>query len=297
MNGQPTNQSNAGIDSFLNPASMLTPGLAGGMTMLITNAIASQFTLPAKFVALAISFTFGLLVLAGPKVKVWQRIVYYILNSLIIFSVAMGSNHLGKDLQVSNYLEKELRQTYNKFYANVSSFFISTAYAQNRESNSFTSDFTKEKTTYETVDRRYEVFINENTNISNALLNVINEYNNKLEEIKKKLDSSKPKYQSQLTKIVKVVEEDVSSLKLLHSTTEKVVFDAKDLMSKINLAKSNNKSPQVYYRKLDALIYLHGSNANVQKQLIPVFNSKLTDIAQGMRNIEKDQDSFFKDWN
>jgi hypothetical protein len=51
------------IEKFVTPESMLTPGLAGGMTMGITNALAFQFALDAPqpaLIALVFSFVFEL---------------------------------------------------------------------------------------------------------------------------------------------------------------------------------------------------------------------------------------------
>lgn len=91
---------------FLNPKSMLTPGIAGSLTMLITNTLASQFSLPPNYTGLVISFMFGLVVLVSTVTIAWLRIVLYILNSLLIFSVALGTNHVGagvaKPVRVSN---------------------------------------------------------------------------------------------------------------------------------------------------------------------------------------------------
>ena len=53
----------AKVNDFLNPESMITPGVAGGITMTITNTLTSQFSLPGRWTALAISFLRGLLVL------------------------------------------------------------------------------------------------------------------------------------------------------------------------------------------------------------------------------------------
>lgn len=82
------------IQSFLTPESMLTPGAAGALTMMITNTIAFHFSMPRAWVGLLISFIFGLLVLVSAR-KLLPKIVYYILNSLIIFCVAVGANGLG----------------------------------------------------------------------------------------------------------------------------------------------------------------------------------------------------------
>jgi hypothetical protein len=76
---------------------MVTPGVAGSTTMLITNALCSQFpALQPRWTALAISFAFGLLVFsASMDMAAWQRLLYYVFNSLIIFSVGVGTNYVG----------------------------------------------------------------------------------------------------------------------------------------------------------------------------------------------------------
>ncbi len=72
-------------EEFLQPKAMLTPGIAGGVTMLIANALWVAFSLPPRWTSLALSFLLGLLVfVATTRVPVWQRAVYYLLNSLII---------------------------------------------------------------------------------------------------------------------------------------------------------------------------------------------------------------------
>jgi hypothetical protein len=83
------------IDEFLNPKSMLTPALVGSMVMMITNAVYVQFGLPKGLVGLALSFTVGLLIVVKLMVPIWQRIIYYLLNSLFIFSVAAGASDFG----------------------------------------------------------------------------------------------------------------------------------------------------------------------------------------------------------
>ncbi len=79
------------VKDFLHPASMLTPGLAGAVTMMITNALANQFEVEPSWTGLIISFICGLLVLVS-NVIWWQKAVYYVLNSLVIFCVAAGSS-------------------------------------------------------------------------------------------------------------------------------------------------------------------------------------------------------------
>src|SRR5262249_18678252 len=84
------------LDDFLNPKSMLTPGLAGALTMLVTNAMANQFGLKPNYTGLVISFLFGTVIFrSGVRTRWYERLVYYGLNSLVIFSVAMGANQTG----------------------------------------------------------------------------------------------------------------------------------------------------------------------------------------------------------
>ena len=78
------------IKDFLNPNSMLTPGIAGGITMMITNSLWVNFDFPPKYTAIILCLLLGLMVLAELKAPLWQKPVYYIINVLIIFSVSAG---------------------------------------------------------------------------------------------------------------------------------------------------------------------------------------------------------------
>src|SRR5205807_6952976 len=87
------------VEEFLQPKAMLTPGIAGGVTMLIANALWVAFSLPPRWTSLVLSFLLGLLVfVAKGGVPLWQRALYYLLNSLIIFSVSIGTNSVGVGL-------------------------------------------------------------------------------------------------------------------------------------------------------------------------------------------------------
>ena len=85
----------AKVEEFLQPKAMLTPGIAGGITMLIANALWVAFSLPPRWTSLVLSFLLGLLIFAATKAPLWQRTVYYLLNSLIIFAVSIGTNYVG----------------------------------------------------------------------------------------------------------------------------------------------------------------------------------------------------------
>ena len=105
----------AKVEEFLQPKAMLTPGIAGGITMLIANALWVAFGLPPRWTSLVLSFLLGLLAFVGTKIPLWQRAVYYLLNSLVIFSVSIGTNYVGVGLthpptQHSNAVETEPRR-------------------------------------------------------------------------------------------------------------------------------------------------------------------------------------------
>jgi hypothetical protein len=78
---------------FLHPESMITPGVAGGLTMMITNTLCGVFVLPVPWVGLGISALFGLLVIAATT-TLWKRMIFYVLNTLVVFCMAMGSANL-----------------------------------------------------------------------------------------------------------------------------------------------------------------------------------------------------------
>lgn len=86
--------SNGAIEQFLTPEAMLTPGVAGSLTMMITNALTVNFAMPRAWVGLGLSFVFGLLVLVTTR-SLLVKGVFYVLNSLVIFCVAAGANGLG----------------------------------------------------------------------------------------------------------------------------------------------------------------------------------------------------------
>jgi hypothetical protein len=90
---------NAGVSEFLNPKSMLTPGICGAVIMVAANALGAAFALEGptrSFVCLGLSFLAGTLVFASGVKKLWPKIAYYVFNSLIIFSAAAGVNFSGQ---------------------------------------------------------------------------------------------------------------------------------------------------------------------------------------------------------
>ena len=86
----------ANFDDFLKPESMVTPGIAGGITMVISNTLWVQFALERRWTGLVLSFALGAVVFLGNRLPAWQKWIYYGINSLIIFSVAAGSQYVGQ---------------------------------------------------------------------------------------------------------------------------------------------------------------------------------------------------------
>lgn len=74
---------------------MMTPGVAGTATTMITGTLVSQFGLPGALTALGISFFFGLVVWADRNVLFIHRLMFYVINSVTIFSVSVGINQAG----------------------------------------------------------------------------------------------------------------------------------------------------------------------------------------------------------
>lgn len=117
---------------FLNPNSMLTPGVAGATSMAITNVLTNHFNFGAVLpvhIALIFSFLFGLLVIASGSMAIWKRAIYYVLNSLIIFTVAVGSNSLGAPEREESSGNPQTSAV-ELFVAPVASLGVATAYAQ-----------------------------------------------------------------------------------------------------------------------------------------------------------------------
>ena len=97
-------EKNSVASDFLNPKSMLTPGFAGVLVMALANSVSSAIEFNPIYIALALSFLVGTLIFQSAKLE-WSRGVYYILNSLIIFNMALGGNAVGvsvRDTEIAN---------------------------------------------------------------------------------------------------------------------------------------------------------------------------------------------------
>jgi hypothetical protein len=80
------------MNDFLNPKSMVTPGMAGALVMFLSNAICLQFPeIAPRWAALLLSFAFGGVVITAAKLRYLPAAGFWLVNSLIIFAVAAGS--------------------------------------------------------------------------------------------------------------------------------------------------------------------------------------------------------------
>lgn len=90
------------MNEFLNPKSMATPGAAGALMMLLANAISSAFPEVAfRYAALSLSFLIGSVVFAAVGLKLWERGAYWCINSLIIFSMGVGTSNIAANVAAS----------------------------------------------------------------------------------------------------------------------------------------------------------------------------------------------------
>ena len=96
--------------------------------MMITNAIGFGFDIVGSarmFICLGLSFVVGTLVFAGQAKGLWQKLVLYVLNSLIIFSMAAGTNSATQAAAAAR--EKHNVSSENHTYAPLTDVVTNTA--------------------------------------------------------------------------------------------------------------------------------------------------------------------------
>ncbi len=102
------------MNQFLNPRSMSTPGVAGALMMLIANTVCINFPeFPFRYIALILSFVIGAVVFTASTMKVWERGIYWILNSLIIFSMGVGATNIAANVATNQASNEYQRHQYN----------------------------------------------------------------------------------------------------------------------------------------------------------------------------------------
>jgi|GEM_PF-1672282 len=83
------------MGDFESSKAVITPGVAGSATTMITGTLVSTFALPGAETALVISLLFGFIGLADQPVSIYYKVVLYLISSMTIFSVAVGLNQSG----------------------------------------------------------------------------------------------------------------------------------------------------------------------------------------------------------
>jgi len=79
---------------FLSPTGSFTPAAAGAIVLLIANALGVVFRVSRAWTALILSGIIGAVIVARFQASIGARIGYWVVNSLTIFAVAVGSNGL-----------------------------------------------------------------------------------------------------------------------------------------------------------------------------------------------------------
>lgn len=105
------------MHEFLNSKSNLTPGILGGLCMLLGNTLINAFGMDTytPYVFLSLSFILGMTVFADKKSKLYQKIIFYLINSLVIFSIAIGSNSVGDEITSDGTMDKKALEKNNFF--------------------------------------------------------------------------------------------------------------------------------------------------------------------------------------
>lgn len=98
------------MEKFITNKTTLTPLLAGTITMTITGTLVSHFNFPGDLTSIVVSLILALLVTIDGEVSLLLRIIYYLINSITIFSVAMGINSAGvaANQNPQNYVERQI---------------------------------------------------------------------------------------------------------------------------------------------------------------------------------------------
>lgn len=86
------------MDDFLTSEPTMTPLVAGTSTLTIAATLASEFGLPGSTTAIVISLILASLIGINAEIKIFKRILFYFINAITIFVIAMGLNSAGVTL-------------------------------------------------------------------------------------------------------------------------------------------------------------------------------------------------------
>lgn len=104
------------LNDFLNPRSMLTPGVAGMVIMGISNTLWVSFSIPKTWSSLLLSFLLAILVSRKFTAALYEKAIFIIFNTLIIFSLAVNTNFAGR--KISEFSSYETMASVTQYSAN-----------------------------------------------------------------------------------------------------------------------------------------------------------------------------------
>lgn len=147
----------ADVKDFLNPTSMLTPGIAGGLAVSMSMPLAVNFNLSFKWIVLIVSFLLSfVVVLSFENIKSGAlKGLYIVLNTMVIFSVGIGAGVTVDPPPIppsQNVLSENANNSNTKMWRIINSFFVSSAYADHTivtETNENQSDIEEKSNNHE----------------------------------------------------------------------------------------------------------------------------------------------------
>jgi len=102
---------------------MLTPAIAASIIMINANVLWVNSGMTPKYAVLVLCLLICLIVLAIFRAPLWQKLVYYIINVVIVFSVSAGSNVV--DIPTNQIIQATGQQVADsRGLSNMSSLFI-----------------------------------------------------------------------------------------------------------------------------------------------------------------------------
>jgi hypothetical protein len=87
---------------FVNPKAMLTPGIAGGIIMFMSDTLWKIFALPSKWSAIVLSFLLAFAIFKQYAAPIVEKYVYTFFNGLLILCVAMSYNYIGNKATIKS---------------------------------------------------------------------------------------------------------------------------------------------------------------------------------------------------
>jgi hypothetical protein len=220
------------MQDFINSKSMATPGLAGGMIMLIANSINLQFELghSTKWLVLGLSFLVGLVIIADNSLTSKPaKAALYVFNSLIIFCMATGTNSIGQKVEgTPSEPTSNIKPLVKKTDSETPKFTFTLTVLKNQDTLRVKSEQRKKELKNQAIDISKAIqstqheLINNHNNYSNAQAR-LNELNNLNE---------------QLLNVHSTISSDGS---ISHTEDKNYKFQLKEVQTKVNLFQTGLK--------------------------------------------------------